>query len=253
MNEWIHADERLEDLQRGGLRVLQKREGVRFGMDTVLLSDFARIGPAARVADFGTGTGVLPLLLYGRGKGKRFDAFEIQEEMADMAGRTMKLNGLEEVIRVHTQPVESAEEVLGAHAVDAVVMNPPYYEKNARSSASVDRRLARQQTGQGLAGWLHAAYRVLYARGRVAMVYPASRMLEAMDALCAARLTPKRFRMVYPRADKAAELVLIEAVRDAKPLLHPEPPLIVCAMDGSMTEEMRRIYHLEAMDSASQS
>lgn len=232
---------------------MQKREGVRFGMDTVLLSDFARISPTARVADFGTGTGVLPLLLYGRGKGKHFDAFEIQAEMADMASRTMKLNGLEEVIRVHAKPVESAEELLGAHAVDAVVMNPPYYGKNARSSAYEDRRLARQQTGQGLAGWLHAAYRVLRARGRVAMVYPAPRMLEAMDALRAARLTPKRFRMVYPRADKAAELVLIEAVRDAKPLLHPEPPLIVCAMDGSMTEETRRIYHFEVMDSAAQS
>lgn len=77
------------------------------------------------------------------------------------------------------------------------------------------------------------------------MVYPAPRMLEAMTALAKARLEPKRFRLIYPHADKPANLVLIEAMKDAKPMLHPEPPLIVYQKDGSMTAELKRIYHIK--------
>ena len=76
------------------------------------------------------------------------------------------------------------------------------------------------------------------------MIYPAPRMLEAMTALAAARLEPKRFRLIYPTAEKPANLVLIEAVKDARPMLHPEPPLIVYLYDGSMTPELMRIYHI---------
>ena len=88
------------------------------------------------------------------------------------------------------------------------------------------------------------AYRLLRGKGRFAMIYPAPRMLEAMQALAKARLEPKRFRLIYPAADKAANLVLIEAMKDAKPMLHPEPPLVVYEKDGSMTPELKRIYHI---------
>ena len=105
--------EKIEELQLSGLRILQKTYGFRYGMDAVLLADFVRMGHQDLVADFGTGTGILPLLLYGRGKGKSFDAFEIQEDMADMASRSMKLNGLSDVIRVHCMDVEEAHLLLG--------------------------------------------------------------------------------------------------------------------------------------------
>ena len=81
----IRADEQLEDLQLRGFHILQKKHGFRFGMDAVLLADFARIRRQDRVADFGTGTGILPLLLIGRDKGSHFDAFELQSGMAEMA------------------------------------------------------------------------------------------------------------------------------------------------------------------------
>ena len=77
------------------------------------------------------------------------------------------------------------------------------------------------------------------------MIYPAQRMLEVMEAMDRVRLTPKRIRMVYPSVDKAANLVLIEAQKEAHSLLHHEPPLIVRDKDGHETEEIRRIYHLE--------
>ncbi|MGN0745044.1 MAG: tRNA1(Val) (adenine(37)-N6)-methyltransferase [Aristaeellaceae bacterium] len=241
----ILPGERLDSLQLAGLRILQKEHGFRFGMDAVLLADFARIAPGAHVADFGTGTGILPLLLYGRGKGIRFDALEKQADMADMARRTVRLNGLEASIAVHALPVEEAEQAIPPLSLDAIVCNPPYGLPGATLHNPSDTlRMARHQEEGGLTAWYRMAYRLLRGKGRFSMVYPAPRMLEAMDELQQAHLAPKRFRLVYPRADKPANLVLIEAMKDARPMLHPEPPLIVYQADGSMTDELKAIYHM---------
>ena len=241
----ILPGERLDSLQLARLRILQKERGFRFGMDAVLLADFARIAPGDYVADFGTGTGILPLLLYGRGKGARFDALEKQADMADMARRTVLINGLEERITVHALSVEEADQVIAPLNLDNIVCNPPYGLPGATLHNPSDTlRMARHQDEGGLTAWYRMAYRLLKGRGRFSMVYPASRMLEAMDGLQQAHLTPKRFRLVYPRMDKPANLVLIEAMKDAKPMLHPEPPLIFYRGDGSMTDELKTIYHL---------
>ena len=237
--------ERIDDLQLQGLRIIQKEKGFRFGMDAVLLSDFARVEDRDRVADFGTGTGILPLLLAGRGKGAHFDALEIQDDMADMAKRSVSLNQLTERIAVHNLPVERAEEVIVPGTLDAIVCNPPYGIPGATLlNPAKTLSTARHQTEEGLTAWYRMAYRLLRGKGRFHMIYPAPRMLEAMTALSKARLEPKRFRLIYPYADKPANLVMIEAMKDAKPMLHPEPPLIICEKDGTMTPELKRIYHI---------
>lgn len=241
----LGADERIDDLQLQGLRIIQKERGFRFGMDAVLLADFARVEERDRVADFGTGTGILPLLLAGRGRGAHFDALEIQGDMADMAKRSVSLNGLAERITVHNVPVEAADSVITPGTLDVIVCNPPYGVPGT-TLLNPEKALstARHQTEAGLTDWYRMAYRLLRGKGRFHMVYPAPRMLEAMTALSKARLEPKRFRLIYPCADKPANLVLIEAMKDAKPMLHPEPPLIVYNKDGSMTQELKRIYHI---------
>ena len=241
----VGENERIDDLQLAGLRILQKKDGFRFGMDAVLLADFARVEKRDHVADFGTGTGILPLLLAGRGLGAQFDALEIQPDMADMAKRSVSLNGLTERITVHNVPVEEAESVIAPGTLDAIVCNPPYGIPGATLlNPAKTLSTARHQTETGLTDWYRMAYRLLRGKGRFHMVYPAPRMLEAMTALSKARLEPKRFRLIYPYADKPANLVLIEAMKDAKPMLHPEPPLIVYEKDGAMTAELKRIYHI---------
>lgn len=244
--ELLRPGERLDDLQLAGMKILQKEAGFRFGMDAVLLADFARVEPKDAAADFGTGTGILPLLLLGRGKGKHIHAFEIQQDMADMARRTMELNGITDKVTVHALPVEEALTVLEPCSLDSIICNPPYGTPGTTLLNPSDTlRLARHQTAAGLTAWLKMAHRLLKGKGRLSMVYPAPRMLELMQSMEQARLTPKRFRLIYPAAHKPANLVLIEAVKDAKPMLHPEPPLIVYEADGSMTEELKRIYHME--------
>ena len=240
----MNDDERLDDLQFAGLKILQKTAGFRFGMDAVLLSDFVRAEAQATVADFGTGTGILPLLMLGRGKGQRFEAFEIQREMADMARRSVALNGLSARIRVHEASVEEAPSLLSSGSVDVIVCNPPYGMPGATlHNPGLSKDLARHQDPRGLKPWFTAAYRLLRGRGRMALIYPAPMMLSLMNDLSRAALIPKRFRMIYPRVDKPANLVLVEAVKDARPTLQPEPPLIVYEQDGTMTPELRKIYH----------
>ena len=240
----MNDDERLDDLQFAGLKILQKTAGFRFGMDAVLLSDFVRAEAQATVADFGTGTGILPLLMWGRGKGQRFEAFEIQREMADMARRSVALNGLSARIRVHEASVEEAPSLLSSGSVDVIVCNPPYGMPGATlHNPGLSKDLARHHDPRGLKPWFTAAYRLLRGRGRMALIYPAPMMLSLMNDLSRAALIPKRFRMIYPRVDKPANLVLVEAVKDARPTLQPEPPLIVYEQDGTMTPELRKIYH----------
>lgn len=241
----LRDGERVDDLQLAGLRILQKEQGFKFGMDAVLLADFARVDVRDKAADFGTGTGILPLLLAGRGLSKHIDAFEIQPDMADMAARSVAFNGLEERISVHNLPVEAADTVVQPGTLDAIVCNPPYgVAGTTLLNPEKGLSLARHQNEDGLTAWFKMAYRLLRGKGRFAMIYPAPRMLEVMTALSKARLEPKRFRLIYPYADKAANLVLIEAMKDAKPMLHPEPPLIVYQADGAMTAELKRIYHI---------
>ena len=240
----MNDDERLDDLQFAGLKILQKTAGFRFGMDAVLLSDFVRAEAQATVADFGTGTGILPLLMWGRGKGQRFEAFEIQREMADMARRSVALNGLSARIRVHEASVEEAPSLLSPGSVDVIVCNPPYGMPGATlHNPGLSKDLARHQDPRGLKPWFTAAYQLLRGRGRMALIYPAPMMLSLMNDLSRAALIPKRFRLIYPRVDKSANLVLVEAVKDARPTLQPEPPLIVYEQDGTMTPELRKIYH----------
>lgn len=241
----LREGERIDDLQLAGLRILQKEQGFKFGMDAVLLADFARVDERDRAADFGTGTGILPLLLAGRGRAAHIDAFEIQPDMAEMAARSVALNGLDDRISVHNVPVEEADTIVQPGSLDAIICNPPYGVAGT-TLLNPEKKLsmARHQTEDGLAAWFRMAYRLLRGKGRFAMIYPAPRMLEVMMALSKARLEPKRFRLIYPYEDKPANLVLIEAMKDAKPMLHPEPPLIVYQPDGGMTPELKRIYHI---------
>ena len=242
----VLEDETLENLQLNGLRLIQKKQGFRFGMDSVLLADFARIRASDYVADFGCGTGILPLLLVGRNKGRQFLGLEIQEEMAEMARRTMRLNGLEDRVQIICADVARAGEFVSPCSVDAIVCNPPYgmpgrvLRNQAESLAT-----ARHQDKNTLSRFFSSAFRILKGKGGIYMVYPAAQMFSLMTELKQQHLEPKRFRLVYPDAKHPANLVLLEAVKDARPRLHPMPPLIICQENGILTNELKSIYHME--------
>lgn len=245
--ELIREGERLDDLQRGGLRILQRPNGFRFGTDAVLLADFAGVKKGERVADMGTGTGVLPLLLSARAEGTTFDAFEIQADVADMAARSVAINGLEQRIRVHHADCRDAAKGIGHECCQLVVSNPPYTRSGAGLvSPEATRAISRSDSDCSLEEWIAACGRVLKNGGRLCCVFPAPRFLELCDAMRAARIEPKRVRFVVARENAAPKLVLTEGLKGGRPGLHVQPMLITHDAEGNFTQEMRRIYGEEA-------
>ena len=246
MDYSVYDDETIEDLQLNGLQLIQKKKSFRFGMDSVLLAHFADIRPDDTVADLGTGNGVLPLLLYGRNKGNRYFAIDIQPEAAELAKRNTVINNLENVITVIQSDVDASEDFIMPCSVDAAVCNPPYGRPDASlASPNIKKAIARNQNADTIDHLFTGAFRMLKGRGKLFLVYPVSQMLSVMKSLQIHHLEPKRFRLVYPYAEKPANLVLIEAVKDAKPMLHPMPPLIIYNRDGSLTNELKSVYHIE--------
>jgi len=241
---WVRPGERVDDLQRNGLKIIQNPKAFCFGMDAVLLADFSRVRPRERVADMGTGTGILPLLMSQKEESARFEAFELQPDMADMAVRSVRMNGLQERIRIHQGDLRSAHEQIGRESMHAVVCNPPYGKQGGTLTNDLQTQLlARHETDCTIRDIARACASVLRTRGRLSMVFPSQRMLELTDVLRECRLEPKRLRMVCARIDRAPYLLLIEAVKNARPGLLWLPPLIVYNTDGSETEELNRIYH----------
>lgn len=245
MNEqWLKENERVDDLQRNGLQIIQNPNAFRFGMDAVLLADFTRLRPHEHVADLGTGTGILPLLLSQKEQSCSFEAVEIQPDMADMAERSVRLNGLQERIRVHAMDMRKGYEVLGRQSMDAVVCNPPYGKRGGTlGSETASVLLARHETDCTIKDVAASSAALLKNHGRLSIVFPAQRLLELCDALRECRLEPKRIRMVCAHVDKPPYLVMVEAMENAKPHLLWMPPLVVYHSDGTETEEIKRIYH----------
>ena len=243
MEQWLRDDERIDDLQRDGLRIIQRMDGFRFGTDAVLLADFACVKKGEHVADMGTGTGVLPLLLSARAKDATFDAFEIQTDVADMAARSVRLNALEARIRVHHADCRDAAGIIGHERCHLVVSNPPYTKGGAGLvSPEQTRALSRSDSDCPIEEWIAACGRLLKNGGRLCCVFPAPRFLELCDAMRAARIEPKRVRFVVARENAAPKLVLVEGLKGGRPALHVQPMLITHDAHGNFTPEMRRIY-----------
>lgn len=236
--------ERIDDLQLNDLHIIQNENGFRFGMDAVLLSDFTSVRPRERIADMGTGTGIIPLLLSQKREDTTFEAFEIQPDVAQMAARSVELNGLEERIHIHAADMRSATDILGYQSMHAVTCNPPYGKAgSALTSRTEAVRVSRHETDIDIDEIVAACSGVLRNMGRLTMVFPAQRLLELCDSMRRHRLEPKRIRMVCAKVEKPPYLVLIEAMKNAKPSLLWLPPLVVYHPDGTETEEIQRIYH----------
>lgn len=244
MQKWAHEGERIDDLQFCNLHIIQNPKAFCFSMDAVLLSDFACARSGDTVVDLGTGTGILPLLLCGRSERTVFHALEIQKDMADMAQRSVQLNGLEERITVYESDLRAAPKLLGHGIANLVVANPPYGREGiAMQNPNMEKRIARHEGESNLKDFVQTAGKLLKTRGRFAVVFPAQRMLELMDTMRDAGIEPKRLRLVHPKPDRAPNLALLEGIKLGRPSLSVMPPLIVYTQEGHETEEIRRIYH----------
>lgn len=241
---WVRPGERLDDLQRGTLKILQRPDGFCFGMDSVLLAAFAADRTHRGLAvDLGTGSGVLPLLLCARRPMLRFDAIELQPEIAEMASRSVRMNGMESCISVHAMDLREAPARLGYERYNLAVCNPPYGSREGGlHNPDASRRLARHEHAADIQTTCLTAGALLQNGGRFAVVFPAPRLLSLLDAMRAARIEPKYICLVHPAWGKEPNLALVEGIKAAKPMLHFLPPLYVRDADGRETDRLREIY-----------
>lgn len=240
----IQPWERVDDLQFKGLRIIQNPKAFCFGMDAVLLASFVKIRKGDKVVDFGTGTGILPLLLHGRFPENEFSAFEVQQKMSDMATRSVLLNGLADKIAVYGEDLRQAPKILTHLSRQVVVCNPPYGKSGSTmESRETSIRLARHEEEGLLKDIIRSAQLLLKNHGRLYMIFPTQRMVELIDAMRSEKIEPKRMRFIYPKVSKAPNLFLIEGIKGAKPGILWENPLIIYHENGEETQELKEIYH----------
>lgn len=241
-------DETLDDLTVGCLKILQAKRGYRFSLDPVLLSGFISSVRDCRVLDLGTGNGIIPLLLSARSEARSIDGVEIQPQMAERAGRTIELNGLETSIRIVQGDIrELPFSGLNAAAFDVVTANPPYRSPgDGRVAPDNERGRARHELAGGLDDFLRATGTMLKSGGSFYVVYIAERLAELLVGMASFNLEPKRLRFVHPREGQPARMVLIESRKNARPGIEVEPPLAVYKGVGrNYTDEVLAIYGLE--------
>ena len=239
----LKPGERLDVLQIKGYEIIQHPGRFCFGMDSSLLSSFVKIKKGERALDLGTGTGILPILLEAKTKGDHFTGLEIQEESADMARRSVVLNGLEKDIEIVTGDIKDASELFGASSFDIITTNPPYMiGQHGLQNGNEAKTIARHEIPCDLEDILREGSRLLREHGRFYMVHRPFRLAEILSKMCAYRIEPKRMRLVYPHADKEPNMVLIEGLKGGKPRMTVEKPLIVYQEPGVYTDEIYEIY-----------
>lgn len=243
-NITLHEDERIDDLQFANLHIIQSENDFRFSMDSVLLSDFATLQNRIKVCDLGTGTGIIPLLLYGRNNTISCDAVEILPSAAERASRSMLLNGVDESITVHCADLRNIRNVLPHAQYALVTSNPPYAASgSAIPSPFPSIQGARQEETCTFEDIVSAANWLLKYHGRFCFMLPAHRLAEAFATLKSYQLEPKKLRMVHSKRGKEARLILVEAMKGVSSGVQIMHPLIVHNDDGTDTEELKRIYH----------
>ena len=239
----LKENERIDDLQRNGYCIIQDPDRFCFGMDAVLLSGFATAKDGARVLDLGTGTGIIPILLAAKTKAAHLTGLEVQADSADMAGRSVALNGLEEKINIVTGDIKGADKLFHAASFDVITCNPPYmigahWLKNPEDAKAI----ARHEILCTLEDVISQAAKLLVPGGRFFLVHRPFRLAEIIVTLTKYRLEPKRMRLVYPFADKDPNMVLLEAVRGGRPRMTVEKPLIVYSEPGVYMPEIYEVY-----------
>lgn len=239
----LKENERLDDLQRNGLKIIQRTDGFCFGMDAVLLSGFAAARSGERVLDLGTGTGIIPLLLSAKTDGEHFTGLEIQEEIARMAARSVALNRLEEKIEIVQGDIKEASRIFGAASFDVVTTNPPYMnDAHGLKNPTEVKAISRHEVLCTLEDVVREGAKVLKPGGRMYMVHRPHRLIEIFGTMTKYKLEPKRMKLVHPFADKEANMVLIEAVRGGGAWMKVEAPIVVYKEPGVYTDEIYSIY-----------
>lgn len=243
----INDDERIDDLEINNLKIIQKKDGFCFGIDSVLLSDFAKdIKRGSKVIDLGTGTGILSILLCVKTDLNTIIGVELQEEMAEMAKRSSQLNNLQDKFKIINSDIKDLKDLLPQNEFDAIIMNPPYMELNTgKINCNEKKLISRHEITASLEDFIKVSRNLLKNKGCIYMVHRPNRLIDVCSLLRKYKLEPKILRLIYPKEESEANLFLIKAVKNGGKFLKVYKPLYIYKNNGEYTDEILKIYNKE--------
>ena len=241
----LKENERIDDLEFKGLKIIQNEKGFCFGIDSVLLSDFAKnIKKNSLVLDLGTGTGIIPILLCGKTNLKKVIGVEIQEEVSNMARRSSKLNNLEEKFQVLNEDILSLEKLYENQTFDVIVTNPPYKKKDTGIINEDERKIiSRHEITASLEDFIKVSKDLLKDKGEFYMVHRPERLVDILSLLRKYKIEPKELRFIYSNTKKPPKLVLVKGIKNSKSFLKVDKNLYIYDDKGNYTEEILKIYN----------
>lgn len=241
----LEANERIDDLEFKNLKIIQNKDGFCFGIDSVLLSDFAKnIKKDSMVLDLGTGTGIIPILLCGKTKLKKVTGIELQEEVAKMAKKSIKLNNLEDKFNVINENILNLNKIYENQTFDVIVSNPPYKKKDTGITNENDKKIiSRHEISASLEDFIKISKDLLKDKGEFYMVHRPERLVDIFELMRKYKIEPKILKMVYSYKNKEPKLILIKGVKNAKPFLKVESNLYIYEDTGKYTKEILKIYN----------
>lgn len=246
----LKENERIDDLEINNLKIIQNNEGFCFGIDSVLLSDFAKnIKNDALVMDLGTGTGIIPTLLCAKTKLKKVIGIEIQEEVCEMANRSIELNNLKNKFEIINDNILNLNKIYEKNTFDVVITNPPYKKKNTGILNESNKKIiSRHEVTATLEDFIKVAKEMLKDKGEFYMVHRPDRLVDIFSIMRKYKLEPKLLRFVFSEKEQPPKLILIKGVKNAKPFLKIEKNLYIYDENKNYSKEIKEIYNIDNKD-----
>ena len=246
----LNKNEKIEDLQFKNLKIIQNKEWFCFGIDSILLSDFAKeIRENAKVVDLGTGTGIIPILLSKKTKLKEIIGVEIQKEVYDIAKKNIKLNNLENIFKILNIDVLNLTNLIEKSTIDAIVTNPPYKKIGTGLKNENEKKLiSRHETTATLEDFIRISNDLLKDKGEFYMVRRPDRLVDILSIMRKYKIEPKRLKIVYSNKNSEPNLILVKGIKNARPFLKVEKNLYIYDDNGNYTDEIFKIYNTERIN-----
>ncbi len=245
MDVELKENERIDDLEFKGLKIIQNEKGFCFGMDSVLLSDFAKnMKNNSTVLDLGTGTGIIPILLCGKTNLKKVVGIEIQQDVANMAKRSSQLNNLQDRFEVVNTNIIDLKNIYEKQSFDVIVTNPPYKKENTGITNENEAKLiSRHEITANLEDFISISKDLLKDKGEFYMVHRPERLVDILSLMRKYKIEAKILKFVSPNKNKEPNLILIKGIKNANSFLKVEKNLYVYNEDGKYTNEILKIYN----------
>lgn len=243
----LKENERIDDLEFKDLKIIQNKNGFCFGIDAVLLSDFAKnIRNNAKVLDLGTGTGIISILLCGKTNLKQIIGVEVQKDVFEMAQRSIKLNNLQNKFQVINENILNLDKIYEKNSFDAIVTNPPYKKENT-GIINIDEKklISRHEVLAKLEDYISISNKLLKNNGEFYMIHRPERLVDILFLMRKYKIEPKEIRFIYSHINEIPKMVLIKGVKNGKTFLKFRENLYIYNENNEYTDEIYKIYGKE--------